>query len=244
MSAGTSPARARGPYKMKDLCDATGLPRQAIHFYIQQGLLPPGHKTGRNMAWYGEAHLERLRLIKQLQHERFLPLKAIKALLDGSERSFSPEQRRFLAEVKQRLQPSVADADRRRDVVPGDELVAATGVTMHDLERGVELGLLADRRDARGRLVVARDDAWIFELLGEMRRIGFTRELGFEIDDLVFYDELLGRVFEEEVRLLSGRLADHPPDEVARMIERALPIIGSFLSRYHERSVRDFFSHL
>ena len=35
-------------YRMKDLCEATGLPRQAIHFYIQQGLLPAGRKTGRN----------------------------------------------------------------------------------------------------------------------------------------------------------------------------------------------------
>lgn len=26
------------PLKMRDLCDATGLNRQAIHFYIQQGL--------------------------------------------------------------------------------------------------------------------------------------------------------------------------------------------------------------
>ena len=44
--------RDRYRYKMKDLADATGLDRQGIHFYIQQGLLPPGHKTGRNMAWY------------------------------------------------------------------------------------------------------------------------------------------------------------------------------------------------
>ena len=42
--------RARFPYRMKDLCDRTGLPRQVIHFYIQQGLLPEGQKTGRNMA--------------------------------------------------------------------------------------------------------------------------------------------------------------------------------------------------
>ncbi len=29
------PARnADYPYRMKDLCDRTGLPRQAIHFYI------------------------------------------------------------------------------------------------------------------------------------------------------------------------------------------------------------------
>ena len=73
-------------YKMKDLTEATGLERQAIHFYIQQGLLPPGLKTGRNMAWYGEAHLERLRLIQKLQQERFLPLKAIKAIFEGREK--------------------------------------------------------------------------------------------------------------------------------------------------------------
>ena len=34
------------PYKMRDLCRITGMPRQAIHFYIQQGLVPPGRKTG------------------------------------------------------------------------------------------------------------------------------------------------------------------------------------------------------
>jgi DNA-binding transcriptional MerR regulator len=53
-------------YRMKDLCDLTGLPRQAIHFYIQQGLLPPGRKIGRNMAWYTDAHVERLKLVRQL----------------------------------------------------------------------------------------------------------------------------------------------------------------------------------
>ena len=50
--------------RMRDLCEATGLDRQAVHFYIQQGLLPPGRKTGRNMAWYTHAHVERLDLIK------------------------------------------------------------------------------------------------------------------------------------------------------------------------------------
>ena len=74
-----SPAEPR--YRMRDLCERTGLNRQAIHFYIQRGLLPPGEKTGPNMAWYEQGHLERLLLIKRLQHERFLPLNAIKAML-------------------------------------------------------------------------------------------------------------------------------------------------------------------
>ena len=90
------------PYKMKDLCERTGLGRQAIHFYIQRGLLPPGHKTGHNMAYYSEVHLERIQLIRKLQHERFLPLDAIKAILDeqelsagGCPPSFSVNQKSF-----------------------------------------------------------------------------------------------------------------------------------------------------
>ena len=90
------PASEAQRLRMKDLCDATGLPRQAIHFYIQQGLLPAGSKTGRNMAYYGLEHIQRLKLIKKLQHERFLPLKAIRALLDDQESQFSQVQRSLL----------------------------------------------------------------------------------------------------------------------------------------------------
>ena len=100
-------------YRMKDLCETTGLPRQAIHFYIQQGLLPPGQKTGRNMAWYADEHLDRLRLIKKLQHEQFLPLKAIKALFDGEDGVFSPRQHAFLAGVKEHVAESLKTGDDR-----------------------------------------------------------------------------------------------------------------------------------
>ena len=56
-----------------------------------------------NMAFYGPEHLERLKLIKRLQHERFLPLKAIKAMLDGREEQFSDEQQHFLKAVRAEL---------------------------------------------------------------------------------------------------------------------------------------------
>ena len=83
MSSMAAPSIPSSPtYRMRDLCALTGLSRQAIHFYIQQGLLPPGHKTGRNTAFYGPEHVERVNVIRRLQHELFLPLKAIRALLD------------------------------------------------------------------------------------------------------------------------------------------------------------------
>jgi DNA-binding transcriptional MerR regulator len=235
--------RAVYRYKMKDLCEATGLDRQAIHFYIQQGLLPPGRKTGRNMAFYTEEHLARLALIKKLQHERFLPLKAIKALLDGREERFTPAQHRFLVDVRERLDGALAPAGSQA-TLEVDGLMTRTGVERADVERAKELGLLASRVDPDGEERVSEDDAWMFELLGQLRAAGFTQELGFVVDDVAFYEEAAKKLFDEEVRLISSRLAHLPPDKVARMIERGLPIIHALVVRYHTAKIREFFGSM
>ena len=156
---------ARWCYRMKDLCEATGLPRQAIHFYIQQGLLPSGRKTGRNMAWYTEEHLERLHLVKKLQHERFLPLKAIKALFDGEDGVFSPRQYAFLAGVKERLAESLKTPEDRSPTLTPVEIGDQTGVDPEDVERAFELGLVGGAR-IEGSPRIAKADVWRFEVFG------------------------------------------------------------------------------
>lgn len=235
-------------YKMKDLCQASGLDRQAVHFYIQQGLLPPGRKTGRNMAWYTEQHLERLRLIKQLQHERFLPLKAIKALLDGREEVFEPEQQAFLQRVRDRLDlpdtPGGRIGNRDTDeLIPLEALKQRTGIDDEDIERGVALGFLTlFERD--GEPAVSSEDAWLFETLAEIRAMGFTRERGFAIDDIGFYHDAVSDLLTKEVGLLSARLSNLPTDEASKMITSAIPVINQVLSRTHTRLVREFFQSL
>jgi len=226
--------------RMKDLVRLTGLARQAIHFYIQQGLLPPGRKTGRNMAFYGKEHVDRLALIRELQHDRFMPLKAIKALIEGTDdEAFSAPQRRLLVEVKERLGEKLGRTPVARDMEAADAVAARAGVEVKDIARAVELGLLGGRRDASGALVVAKQDAWLAELWGEMQRVGFTKERGFRVDDLAMYEEAIGTLFRKEARMLTTRLTAVPPDEVARMIEQSLPLVHGLLARYHAMLVRD-----
>jgi len=71
-----------GMLKMAELAEASGVSAGTIKHYLREGLLPEPVKTSRNMAWYPPEFVERIQLIKELQERRFMPLKAIKGLLD------------------------------------------------------------------------------------------------------------------------------------------------------------------
>lgn len=234
--------REKFPYRMKELCERTGVPRQVVHFYIQQGLVPEGHKTSRNMGWYGDAHVERIRLVRQLQHERFLPLKAIRAMLEQRDEVFSPSQRMLLGEVKARLRGrSVVPSGDRPDTVAVEDLCKRAGVSRRDFNEIAEIGLFAVSEEG-GRDVIARDDAWLIELWGEFQSVGFTRERGFSPADLAIYDEAISALFDRQARLMAERVAQMPVDDAARMLEQALPMVGMLLSRLHLTKARNFFA--
>ena len=74
--------------RMGELVEASGVPAPTIKHYLREGLLPEPVKTSRNMAYYPPEFVDRIRLIKRLQEERFMPLKAIKGVLDeGTDRA-------------------------------------------------------------------------------------------------------------------------------------------------------------
>lgn len=231
-------------YKMKQLVDATGLPRQAIHFYIQEGLLPPGKKTGKNMALYTDEHLARLQTIKKLQHERFLPLKVIKAVLDGRESAYTPEQREFLSEVRHRLGAQLAAPDRASGTVDADELVARLGLDPEDFARAAELGMLGVVVGDDGRRRILESQVWLLEHLAQLRRTGFTRELGFTIDEIAFYDDQMSRLVQMEIDLLFRKIRHLPAAEVAGLIEAGMPQVNSLLVRLHDTKIRELFGAL
>ena len=77
-----SAVERNGMLKMAELAEASGVSAGTIKHYLREGLLPEPVKTSRNMAWYPPEFVERIQLIKELQERRFMPLKAIKGLLD------------------------------------------------------------------------------------------------------------------------------------------------------------------
>jgi DNA-binding transcriptional MerR regulator len=105
-----------GLLKMAELSERSGVSPATIKHYLREGLLGDGEivKTSRNMSWYPPEFVDRLRRIKQLQEERYMPLKVIREVLGAGERV--PR-----AELEQRLPGEVLDRLAEIGVVTPDE---------------------------------------------------------------------------------------------------------------------------
>lgn len=68
-------------YTIQELSELTGVPRRTVHFYTQQGILPPPSGAGLG-ARYGQEHLVRLRLVPVLRRQG-LRLDDIRARFDN-----------------------------------------------------------------------------------------------------------------------------------------------------------------
>ena len=134
--------------KMSELAGASGVSAATIKHYLREGLLGDDGeivRTSRNMAYYPPEFVERIRRIKRLQEERFLPLRLIKVLLEEG----AP--------------------------VPRQELVERFGVPVNVLDRLAEIGVLTpgeagyDPDDVKIVEAIAR-----FRAGGYDEAIGFT----------------------------------------------------------------------
>src|SRR6185295_1354188 len=100
----SAPASENGDLlRMRELAEAAGVSPGTIKHYLREGLLPEPIKTSRNMAYYPRDFVERVKLIKQLQEERFLPLKVIKEVLANGQGEEGPARLRALIELEDRV---------------------------------------------------------------------------------------------------------------------------------------------
>lgn len=98
---------------LKMLCEKADVTPRTVHFYVQQGLLPPAGAPGPG-ARYHDGHVSRLRLIRLLQKQH-LPLAEIAKRLKGLT---DAQVNALVAEAKaQRSAPRGSALDYIRDVL-------------------------------------------------------------------------------------------------------------------------------
>jgi DNA-binding transcriptional MerR regulator len=202
--------RAEGLLKMSELAEQSGVSAGTIKHYLRERLLPEPVKTSRNMAYYPADFVERLRLIKRLQEERFMPLRVIREVMRND-----PERVEAMIELEDRLIDS-ALAAREGGRTSRAEVVRTYALPRNVLDRLAEIGVLTPT--ARG---YDADDVQIIAAIARFRAGGYDEAIGFTVYDTLRYREALTPLVAEEVRVLLDRLAG----EVE--VDRAVEILGS-----------------
>jgi DNA-binding transcriptional MerR regulator len=196
---------ANGLLKMSQLAERSGVSSGTIKHYLREGLLPEPVRTSRNMAYYPPEFVDRIRRIKQLQEERFMPLSAIKRVIDRA-----------------------AEGDRAR--VSAAELRRRYDIPREVLDRLVELEVLTP--SGRG---YAPSDVKIVEAIARFRAGGYDERIGFTVYDTLRYKRALEGLVEEEVQVLMDRLGDMETERAVELIDDGSAPLQDLIAALHQK---------
>jgi DNA-binding transcriptional MerR regulator len=205
--------------RMGELAEASGVSAATIKHYLREGLLPEPVKTSRNMAYYPEAFVDRIRLIKQLQEERYMPLRVIRDLLDED-----PERARKLIELGDRLLEHAREGEAPR--VSPAEVRDRYELPQEVLDRLAELEVLTPNRNG-----YSPSDVRIIAAVSRFRAGGYDERIGFTVYDTLRYKRALAELVAEEVDVLMERLAGEMDAEPAiELIEAGVEPLNELMA--------------
>jgi DNA-binding transcriptional MerR regulator len=224
-----------GKLKMSELAESSGVSAGTIKHYLREGLLGSEAevmRTSRNMAYYPVEFVERVRLIKRLQEERFMPLRVIREVMASD-----PDRAARLIELEDRILDRAIEAGERGRTSRA-RVRETYSVPQNVLDRLEEIEVLTP--SARG---YTADDVAIIEAISRFRAGGYEEALGFTVYDTLRYREALTPLVEEEVRVLLDRLAgrvdvDRAVDIIASGAEPLRELIGAMHSKLLAAALR------
>ena len=202
--------------KMSELSKRSSVPAATIKHYIREGLLAgPEVRTSRNMAYYDPRLASRVRVIKELQAERFLPLKMIGELLEPSpsdklrsERDAA--QRRTLTALAPVVEPELGKHRRKRT-----EVMKTFGLSRAELDGLEKAGVLelVGEGETAGYSGI---DLKLLDILADVRKAGLGDLFPATVAEP--YMAAVKKLVELEIDVFRHRvLAGAPPPNLAEI---------------------------
>ncbi|MEW5722616.1 MAG: MerR family transcriptional regulator [Thermodesulfobacteriota bacterium] len=199
--------------KISELARRAQVSTRTIHFYVQEGLLPPPFKTARNMAYYHPSSVQKVLAIRKAQAERFLPLVVIGRLLKESGYDYS---------VLNGAKSAALEEESSRD---------------HELLDQVPGPLLKKFTD-RGWLGSTAAPNWS---PSEKRLVSFAQKcsrLGLSLETVVqAFEEIEGlveKVVQAEYQTFLCRLSDDQAEGFDVLMAREKGVVQDFIGRVRE----------
>jgi DNA-binding transcriptional MerR regulator len=186
--------------RMKELVEATGVPKSTILHYLNQGLLPQPQKTSPNMAYYDPACTDRIQYIQHLQRRHRLSLSEIKQMLaqKGQDLDFS-----ILSELDSIIFGRMQD----RRLLNASDFCATTGLNRKQLKDLLKAKML----------LPLQEDLFDPQDIGMGKMYAAVSTFGLRSEDMTEYVALCEKIVDHEMAVRK-RLTHHLPyDEDAAL---------------------------
>ncbi len=206
--------RAAPGLRMKELAEATGLPKSAILHYVAQGLLPEPVRTGPNMAYYDPACIERIKYIKAIQSRYAFPLGKIKMILARRDRG---EDTLPFIELTETIFGSTDGA-----LLDEAAFREVTGLSSEQIEALFERGLLLPLEKGRYN----GQDVEIGKIFARGLALGIT------VSDMAFYAVAAKQIVDDEMRLrarFTAHLSEDQNAEITRRLVQSARTMRSYV---------------
>jgi DNA-binding transcriptional MerR regulator len=209
-----------------ELAARTGMTVRNVRAYQSRGLIPPPELRGRT-GYYGEEHVMRLELIRDLQAEGF-NLEAIKRVLDSAPGESIGEVLDFTRAV------AAPFGDERPQVVDAQAFIDRWGeqLTPEVVRQAIKTGIVRDLGEGRYELASPR----LYEAAAQLQELGVPLDAAMNVTaTMKKHSEAVARAY---VRLFLDHVwrpfeqAGEPTEDWPRVreaLERLRPLAGEGL---------------
>jgi DNA-binding transcriptional MerR regulator len=197
--------------KVGEVAQAAGVSVSTVHYYLREGLINLPPKTSRNMAYYDPSNVEEIRLIKELQAHRFLPLSAIKLILVARRSGQTTGHVLEMKSVLEDIFHPVPGNETNKAEMTLSELGVTTGLSETDIKTLEKMSLIEP--DRRGQEPIYSDiDISIARLFKRMQ------DYGINIKGLFIYTRFAG-LTKIEAQAMHDTIHNMPNHETLPMAE-------------------------
>ena len=180
--------------KISELALRSGVQKATVAYYVREGLLPPPvRKPHRNMAYYSSDFVERIKLIKELQAKRFMPLSVIKQLF---------VDQKGVAEIRAYLTSQAVLPEAGASAKTGRKSkVREAGLSAEEMLTLERIGLVSPDRGGK----LSATDSAIVQAVGLLKKAGMGGT-GFQADELEMYRKAMEDLIHKEITLFAERV--------------------------------------
>jgi DNA-binding transcriptional MerR regulator len=196
MSTTTKKSQSSKPgLQMKEVVEATGVPKSTILHYLNQGLLPEPIKTSPNMAYYDPTCIERIRYIQHLQRRHRLSLSEIQQVLESKKDNFD-------FSIYNELNTIIFGQTQQEGLLDEFQFCKTTGLTKEQLQELLRAKLLLPLKENR----------FDPEDIGMGKMYAAVSAYGLSSENMTDYIALCEKIVDHEMAV-RRRLTHHLPYE-------------------------------